>query len=133
MSAPTNSRSAGGAAAAVFIITIICGAVAGIGVGATKSSTGDFFSTDWATMTEQPLTGANKTFNWLLFSVFAAAAIVAAAAAWAGATIANATDAASARQLAAIATLKPASAAPPALPPMGSTPPVSPPHDPPYL
>jgi hypothetical protein len=104
-----TQRSAGGAAALVLILTLIAGGGAGAGVGATMADDGGrYFGNEWAIMTEQPLTGSDKTFNWLLFCLFAAAGIVAAAAVWAGITVANQTAANTSKQLDSLARLAPA-------------------------
>lgn len=108
-----NGRSAGGSASLVFLVSLVAGGAAGIGIGATKASDGGrYYSNEWAIMVEQPLTGSDKTFNWLLFCVFAAAGLVAAAAVWAAITVANEVSAGTSKQLESLARLMPSSAVP---------------------
>jgi hypothetical protein len=107
-------RSASLTATVIFVSSLIAGAGAGLGIGALKYSDGGrFSSTEWALMMQQPLTGAAKTFNWLLFCIFAAAGIVAAATTWAAITVCNTIADAHGQQMKALSALK----APAALPP----------------
>jgi len=69
------------AASAVFVLTAVVGAIISYLVGATTTD-------DFGIMVEQPYEGMEKAFNWLLMSIFLAAAFVAAAATWAGSVIA---------------------------------------------
>lgn len=74
-----------GAAALVFVLALMLGAAAGFLIGAVKvESPGTFEDVGFAVMVQQPLAGADKVFNWLLFTVFVAAGLVAGAVVWAG-------------------------------------------------
>lgn len=114
-----STRSAGLTAAIVLGLSLVAGAAAGLGIGATKTNDGNsYFDASWAVMIEQPLDGAAKTFNWLLFCLFAAAGIVAAAAVWAAVIVSNSIADAHGQQMKSLAALKP----PPSMPPPKSTP-----------
>lgn len=76
------------AALTAFVLTILAGVGMGYLVSATVVEEG--FSTRYAVMTERPMNFVTSTFNWLVFALFAAAAFVAAAAAWAGSSVARA-------------------------------------------
>lgn len=76
------------AALSAFFLTIIAGVGMGFLVSAAVVEEG--FSTRYAVMTERPMNFVTSTFNWLIFAMFAAAAFVAAAAAWAGSSVARA-------------------------------------------
>jgi uncharacterized membrane protein len=69
------------AAVAVFVLITIVGAIISYLVGATTTD-------DFGIMVEQPYEGMDKAFNWLLMSIFLAAAFVATAATWAGSLVA---------------------------------------------
>jgi hypothetical protein len=98
--------SPGTAAIVAFVIPIIAGVIMGTVVSATVTEQG--FGAEYATMTERAMDGVTSTFNWLIFSLFACAAFVASAAAWAGSTAARAQW--QTRQLAGQAAARPTAA-----------------------
>jgi hypothetical protein len=104
----TSTRSAGGTALAVLAFSLVAGAGAGLAIGAVLyNDGGSFYGPEWALMVQQPLDGADKAFNWLVFCLFASAGIVASAAAWAAVTVSNSIADAHAQQMKALAALKP--------------------------
>lgn len=82
----TFTRSAGASAAVVFFLTLAVGVVVAYTIGSAISFDGGQI----AVMTAQPLDGATKTFNWLIFAGFTAAGIVAGAIVWAAVLVNNA-------------------------------------------
>jgi hypothetical protein len=103
-------RSPAASAIVVFLLTSAAGVVAAYTIGATLTYDGG----EAALMTAQPLDGARKTFNWLIFCIFGAAGIIAGTAAWAGVLVNNALIESTVHQLRA---MKPAAApTPPAAP-----------------
>lgn len=72
------------AALAAFTLTTLVGAVVAHQVGATV------INSDYSAMTERPVGDfIESSFNWLIFSIFAAAGFVAGCAAWAGSAVAR--------------------------------------------
>jgi hypothetical protein len=98
-------RSPAASAIVVFLLTCAAGVVAAYTIGA--SLTYDFDG-ETAMMTAQPLDGARKTFNWLIFCLFGATGIIAGAVAWAGVLVNNVIIEANSKQLNSLARLNPA-------------------------
>lgn len=70
-----------------FGANVVVGAALAWLIGATKSESGDYWTTSWASMTEQPLAGASKTFNMLILTIFIATGMVSGVIAWAAGKI----------------------------------------------
>jgi hypothetical protein len=110
----TVPRSPAASAIVVFLLTCAAGVVAAYAIGATLTYDA---GGEAALMTAQPLDGARKTFNWLIFCIFGAAGIIAGTAAWAGVLVNNALIESTVHQIRAMQpAASPASPAAPARP-----------------
>lgn len=90
--AEANDPEPIGAAILVFVVCVLLGAAAGYFIGAAtvrfepsyESSISDKV---YVNMVQQPMGGATRAFNWLLFAWFFGVGLVAGAVVWAGGAV----------------------------------------------
>ncbi|CAB4136954.1 hypothetical protein UFOVP314_57 [uncultured Caudovirales phage] len=81
MDKPVEAHNPVAAFLVAFVGTLVVGVIVSNFVGATTIE-------DISSMTDQPGDGWSRSFNWLLMSIFGAAALVAGTVAWAGSQVA---------------------------------------------